>query len=179
MYIQNVDEEISLRMLAIRDAEALFKLTNQSRNYLRQWLPWVDEINTIEDSRNFIKHSFQTYAEQGGINAGVFYQGELVGMIGFNSFDLKNKIGYVGYWLASTCQGRGIMTRSVRALISHAFEELQLNRIDIRAAHDNIRSRAIPERLGFTEEGRLRQVEWLYDRYVDHVVYGMLASEWK
>lgn len=178
MFIQDVDEEISLRMLAVRDAEALFQLTNQSRDYLRQWLPWVNEIKTAEDSREFIKQSFYTYAEQSGLTAGIFYKGELAGVAGFNSFDWKNGIGYIGYWLSASYQGYGIMTRAVSALISHAFDELKLNRIDIRAASDNMRSRAIPERLGFTEEGWLHQTEWLYDHYVDHVVYGILASQW-
>ncbi len=103
----------------------------------------------------------------------------MVGVIGFNEFDWRNKIGYIGYWLSKDAQGKGIMTRAARALIDYGFEILDLNRIDIRAAVDNKKSRAIPERLGFNQEGILRQTEWLYDHYVDHVVYGMLANEWR
>lgn len=44
---------------------------------------------------------------------------------------------------------------------------------------ENLRSRRIPERLGFTQEGVLRQVRWRKDHFDDHVVYGMLASEWR
>jgi len=44
---------------------------------------------------------------------------------------------------------------------------------------ENKKSRAIPKRLGFKEEGIIRQTEWLYDRFVDHVVYGMLIDEWQ
>jgi ribosomal-protein-serine acetyltransferase len=165
-------------MLAARDAEDLFRITDQSRDYLREWLPWVDATRTVEDSQSFIKNSFQIYGEQTGMTAGIFYKGALAGVAGFNQFDWKNKTGYIGYWLASSFQGNGIMTRAVRTLTDHAFTDLQLNRVDIRAAKDNRRSRAIPERLGFTQEGQLRQTEWLYDHYVDHIVYGMLASEW-
>ncbi len=71
------------------------------------------------------------------------------------------------------------MTKTVKALMHYAFEELQLNKVEIRAAVGNVKSRAIPERLNFTIEGTIRDAEWLYDRYVDHVVYGMLVKEWQ
>ncbi|MEN1761147.1 GNAT family protein [Anoxynatronum sibiricum] len=54
-----------------------------------------------------------------------------------------------------------------------------LNRVEIRCATGNHKSRAIPQQLRFVAEGVLREAEWLYDHYVDHVVYAMLASEWK
>jgi ribosomal-protein-serine acetyltransferase len=51
--------------------------------------------------------------------------------------------------------------------------------VEIGCAPGNRKSCAIPERLGFTREGVLRQREWLYDHFVDHVVYGILAEEWR
>ena len=69
--------------------------------------------------------------------------------------------------------------RACKAYIAYGFNELDLNRIEIRVAEENKKSRAIPEKLGFQEEGKIRQAEWLYDHYVDHVIYGLLAEEWK
>ena len=71
------------------------------------------------------------------------------------------------------------MTKVAKALTDYAFTHLKLNKVEIRAAVENKKSRSIPERLGFVYEGTLRQAEWLYDHYVDHAVYGMLADEWK
>jgi len=71
------------------------------------------------------------------------------------------------------------VTNSMKALIDFAFNYLKLNRIEVRVAVGNIRSRTIPKVLGFHEEGRLRDAEWLYDHYVDQVVYGLTATEWK
>jgi ribosomal-protein-serine acetyltransferase len=70
------------------------------------------------------------------------------------------------------------MTKACRFLVDYAFAELKLNRVEIRCATGNHKSRAIPERLGFKLEGTVRQAEWLYDHFVDHALYGMLASEW-
>ncbi|MNJ40026.1 putative ribosomal N-acetyltransferase YdaF [compost metagenome] len=71
------------------------------------------------------------------------------------------------------------MTSSCKAVINYVFHELSLNRVEIRAAVQNSKSRAIPERLNFCNEGIIRQAEWLYDHYVDYVVYGMLKEDWK
>ncbi len=71
------------------------------------------------------------------------------------------------------------MTKACSALSSYAFDELELNRVEIRCATENKRSRAIPEKLRFTQEGIVRKAEWLYDHYVDLVVYGMLAEQWR
>jgi ribosomal-protein-serine acetyltransferase len=70
------------------------------------------------------------------------------------------------------------MTEAVRAHVDHAFATWELNRILIQAAVDNGRSRAIPERLGFREEGVLREVERVGGRMLDGVVYAMLAGDW-
>ncbi|MNP72990.1 putative ribosomal N-acetyltransferase YdaF [compost metagenome] len=71
------------------------------------------------------------------------------------------------------------MTSCCRALIHHGFGAMGLNKIEIRARTDNARSRAIPLKLGFQEEGILRNVSYYNDQYYDHVVYGLLRNEWK
>lgn len=179
MFTLQVNEKIFLRILSGRDANALFELTDQSRNHLKKWLPWLDDIKSTDDSFTFIKNSLEIYNHQKGLNMGVFFEEKLVGVIGFNKLDFRNKIGSIGYWIGEPYQGQGIMTMAVSTLITHGFEKMKLNRIDIHAAKDNLPSRKIPERLGFQQEGQLRESEWLYDHYVDHIVYGLLRSEWK
>ena len=179
MFVYEVDEELTLKMMNSMNAERLFELTDRSRDYLKEWLPWLDHTTKVEHSKQFIEQAFQLHADRRALISGIFFRGELVGVISFNQFDWTNRIGYIGYWLGQDYQGKGITTRAVQALIDYGFDVLNLNRIDIRAAVENKASRAIPERLGFKQEGLLRQTEWLYDHYVDHVVYGMLAHEWR
>jgi ribosomal-protein-serine acetyltransferase len=179
MFTKVIDEHIHLRLLELRYAEELFQLVDQNRTYLRQWLPWLDRTKSPEDTKAFIQSGLKQFSENNGFQAGIFYNGQIVGCIGLHEIDWNNRKTAIGYWLSEHCQGKGIMTRACRAMIDYAVKDAGLNRVEIRAAEWNAKSRAIPERLGFVNEGITRQEEWLYDHYVDHVIYGMLAEDWK
>ena len=96
-------------------------------------------------------------------------------MCGFHAVNRQHRSTSIGYWLDEREQGKGIMTRAVRALVDHALGPWGLHRVEIRAAPENLRSRAIPERLGFEQEGVLKEAERVGDRYLDSVVYGIVA----
>ncbi|WP_010097970.1 GNAT family N-acetyltransferase [Ornithinibacillus scapharcae] len=179
MFTFEVDNDITLQLLEEKDAHSLFQLVDYSRDYLREWLAWIDKTKTVQDSEKFIQFTNNQFQDKQGLTLGIFYRGRLSGMVGFNTFDWSNRIGVIGYWLGEEFQGNGIMIRAVTALIDYGFLQLGLNRIEIRAAFENGKSRSIPEKLHFQEEGKIRQGEWLYDHYVDLVMYGKLAGEWK
>jgi ribosomal-protein-serine acetyltransferase len=178
MFSCHLNERVELRLLEPKFSEELYSLTDKDRSYLREWLPWVDGTNSSESTRNFINFTLKEFANNNGFNAGIFFEGNIVGCIGLHGIDWNNKKTSIGYWLGSEYQGKGIMTESCRAVVGYIFNELGLNRVEIRAAVENNRSRAIPERLGFKQEGIIREAEWLYDHYVDHVVYGILKADW-
>ncbi|RIW38508.1 N-acetyltransferase [Bacillus salacetis] len=178
MFIHKIDEDLSLKLPDPRDAEEFFKLTDSSREYLREWLPWLDGTRTPEDTKEFLSTALANYAAQKSMTTLILFKGKVAGTAGFNSIDWSSSIAYVGYWLGSEFQGNGIMTRAVSALTDYAFHDLQLNKVEVRAAVQNKKSRSIPERLNFTNEGKIRQAEKLYGQFVDHQVYGMLADEW-
>lgn len=176
---QLANKEICLKPVGLEDCDSLFALTDSNRKYLRDWLPWLDACCSAGDTLNFIEHSKKQFDAGEALHTCVHYRGEIAGMIGFHRFDWNNRSTSIGYWLAQNLQGKGIITQSCRLLLAFAFVELGLNRVEIRCAAANRRSRSVPERLGFRNEGTVRDGEWLYDRFVDMVVYGMLAHEWK
>ena len=108
---------------------------------------------------------------------GIWFDGRLCGMVCHNGIDWVNQTTSLEYWLDVSHQGKGIMTASCGAVIDHSFDTLRLNRILIRSATGNVRSRAVAERLGFTLEGVSRQAEWLYGRCVDVALYGLLKTD--
>lgn len=179
MFRYRIDEQTELRLLEEQHTHELFALTDHNRAHLRRWLPWVDSVTSPEDTRQFIKSALEQFAQNSGFHAGIWYKQKLVGVIGYHKIDWANRKTSIGYWLSAAYEGQGLMTKACRALIEYAFGNLKLHRIEIRCATENQKSRAIPQRLGFTQEGVIRQAEWLYDHFVDHVVYGMLASEWE
>jgi ribosomal-protein-serine acetyltransferase len=179
MFRRKLDDRITLRALRVEDAERVFELTDANRSYLRRWLPWLDAARSPDDTRAAIERGLEQEASRNGFHAGIFEDERLIGAIGLHYVDWVNRATSIGYWLAEPFVGRGIMTRCCRALVEHAFTDLKLHRVEIRVAVGNRRSRAIPERLGFREEGTIRDGEWLYDHYVDLVVYGLLEEAWR
>jgi ribosomal-protein-serine acetyltransferase len=178
MFVHHLDEEVALFLLEPYHAEELFRLTEENRDYLREWLPWVDHTRSVEDTRSFIELTMKEFAEQQGLTAGIRFKGNLCGVIGFHNADWSNRHISIGYWLGQSFQGHGIMTRACSAFVQHAFVRYGMNRIEIRAGVGNAKSRAIPERLGFVFEGIARQAMWLHDRYIDLAVYSKLVKDW-
>ncbi|HEU4356166.1 MAG TPA: GNAT family protein [Actinomycetota bacterium] len=169
-----MDDEVFLRLHEERHAQELFQLVEKNRAHLRPWLPWVGATKSSEDTRRFIRELFLRLADGKEYGFGVLYRGELVGAIGLSVVSDARE-AEVGYWLSEESQGRGIVSRATRALVLFSFVELGLNRVVITCAAENARSRAIPERLGFTLEATLRERE-VGGR--DEVVYSLLRSEW-
>jgi ribosomal-protein-serine acetyltransferase len=174
-----IDDQLELRQRMPEDAEDLFALTDLNRSYLKEWLPWLDFCSSPGDTRANIEASLKQAADGTGLALAIWVKGQMVGVTGFNEISRMNRIGQIGYWLGEAYQGRGIMTRSVRALIEHGFAAMKLNRITITAATGNRASRSIAEKLGLRIEGTAREAEWLYDHYVDTVRYAILAREWQ
>ena len=172
-----ISEHLSLATLELGHAEELFRLTHRNRAYLRRWLPWLDGIRVVEDTRGFIRAALAQATENNGFQAAIVAHGCVAGVVGHHRVDWRNRATALGYWVGEEFQGRGFVTAACRRLVTHSFDVLELHRIEIRCAVDNLRSRAIPERLGFRLEGRFRDAEWLYDHWVDHLIYARLATD--
>lgn len=171
----DLGEGAEVRILDPHDADEVFTLANAERDRLRAWLGWVDDTESPADVRRFIEASRASVTELDGL--GLFVDGRFRGGLGLMVRPMHRE-GEIGYWIGSVFEGRGLMTRACRALVTYGFRDMRLHRITIRAAPENTRSRAIPQRLGFVEEGVLREACRVGDGFTDLVVYGMLDREW-
>jgi len=172
-----LDARTALRSFVPGDAEDLFDLVVANRDRLLPWMPWAHATEGPDDVRGFIERC-RTTAESRLDATGIWVDGRVAGSMGLrlDPFDVK---GELGYWVDREFEGRGIVSRACERFLEHGFGELGLHRISIVAAVDNARSRAIPERLGFRQEGVLRGAERCGDVYHDLAVYSMLEDEWR
>ncbi len=172
-----VNSDIRLKEIEFEDVKPIFEIIDKERVYLSQWLPFVDETRDISYTRTFVENYMEMPADE--FTFTIFYQQKLVGLVGMKDTDFENKKTEIGYWLSESYQNLGIMTLSVQKLIELIFEELHLNRIQIKSAIGNFKSQQIARRIGFIFEGIERQGE-LHERgFVDLEVYSLLEKDYR
>lgn len=166
-----------LRLLTPLDAPDIFNAIDTQRRYLAQWLPFVSGTRTIEDTLRYVRTSMLDF-ERGDYVFVIACEEQFAGLIGFKDTDRENRRTELGYWLREEYQGRGLMTESVKALCRWAFRKQRMFRVQIKCATENIRSRAIPERLGFVHEGTERGGARLANgRHTNLEVYSRLRTD--
>lgn len=173
-----VDDGIELRRVSTADCPELYAAIDRNRSRLRNWLPWVTDTFQQSDLLDFVRQREIDNAARLSLTMNIWFQGALCGGIGLHAINQRDRSTSIGYWLDGAYEGRGIMTRACHAIVTEGFRHYGLHRIEIRCATGNSRSEAIARRLGFLEEGTLREAEWLYDHWVDLRVFSMLEQHW-
>lgn len=173
-----VDSQIELRQLRHSDAADIFNTIDTQRAYLGEWLPFVAFTKELADTQKFVESVVDAPEERFEYVFTIRKAGEFVGLIGFKDTDRLNRKSELGYWLAEGFQKQGIVTRSVQRLCQYAFEELDINRIQIKCAICNTTSNNIPKRLGFRFEGIEREGELLTGQvFTDLAIYSRLKND--
>ena len=170
-----VDDKILLKEIGFEDVEAIYNTIDHDRVYLGEWLPFVEFTTEISYTHRFVENYINSY--QTDVTFAIYYQDHFAGIIGLKDTDPDNEKTEIGYWLSESYQHKGIMTLSGKALINYVFDEMNLNRIQLKAATGNIKSRNVAWRLGFREEGTERESELHQRGFVDLVVYSLLKAE--
>jgi ribosomal-protein-serine acetyltransferase len=174
---RDLGDGLVLHATTAADADEAYTAVDADRDRLREWLPWVDATASVDIEREYL--SAIEVANQTGVGLHVTLRQDeaFAGFVGLR-LDAMHPNGEVGYWVAAGYAGRGLITRSVAAIIDFGFGSLELHRIQLNASTGNVRSRAVAERLGMTHEGTLREAELLPQGQVDLEVYAVLSTEW-
>ncbi len=172
-----VDDEISLRTWTVDDVDRALEIVLRNRDHLQTWMQWMTVDYSIEHAKKFIADAITSRIERKTLALAILRNDRLVGSTGFNRLDWLARVCEIGYWIDRDEEGKGIVTRACRRMIAYAFDDLKMNRVEIRCSAENVRSAAVPERLGFRKEGVLRQAELISGELHDFNLYGLLAQD--
>jgi ribosomal-protein-serine acetyltransferase len=174
-------QRVFLRPYCAADAEQVFAAIDESRDFLRPWMPWVDDHATVEDTREFCIRCAASWLLRTELPLAIFevVSGRYVGSTGFHEPDWELRSFEIGYWLRVTAVGFGYMTEAVRLVTELAFTSLRARRVHLSCEAHNEASQRVAERAGFVLEGRLRNGLLATDgSAVDALVYSLIPEEW-
>lgn len=166
-----VDHDLLLEIARLEHASELYAIVDENRNYLSEWLPWPEATVSIADTISFLESADKQLLIGTGVHYVIKYHGSIAGVIGFYHIDLEKRLATLGFWLGEKYQGQGIMTRASKKITKTAIQRHGIIKIEIRCAVENIKSRRVPERLGYIFSGIKKDAEILRGVAVDHAVY--------
>jgi len=103
---------------------------------------------------------------------------KVIGAVGVHGMDFKNKSTEIGYWLAKSYWGQGIVVEALIRVVDYLFTGPTFHRVFARVFHPNTRSARVLEKAGFTQEGRLRKAVWHNNQWMDMLYFGLLREDW-
>jgi len=156
----------------------MFALLEANRDHFDRWLRWSGRITTATDCEAYIQRFQDKLAIGDGFHLGLWTGNQLIGGFVCHMLNHESHKTEIGYWLAALQAGKGLITAVCSAMISYLIADEHMHRIEIQAATDNLKSRAVAERLGFTFEGIKRESDWITTAYRDHALYALLDREW-
>ncbi|MGW7458325.1 GNAT family N-acetyltransferase [Streptomyces sp. NPDC054797] len=148
-------DELTLRCFnGEADLAELFRVIEESVEHLRPWMPWVAEHNRAKTA-DFLARRMDLWASGEAFTYAIVVDGAIVGACGlFRRGETPDNGREIGYWLHPAATGRGLATRTVRALIEQAFRLPDVDYVEVVHDPANRASGAVPARLGFTEHLR-------------------------
>lgn len=159
------------------DGKQLNEAVRESIKELEQWMPWADHLPPVEETEEHVKKSMSSFILRDTLEYLIFLKDSnvFIGCAGFPRLDWHIPKFEIGYWLRTSFHGNGYMTEAVKCLTNFAFEKLNAERVEICADSKNVKSRNIPERLGFELEGILKSFEYSETKGVwDKAVYARI-----
>lgn len=179
--LRSATTPLCLQAATLRQVPVIFALVQENREYLRTWLPWVDANQKPADTYHFLKSARNSTlsADRKDIFE-IRYENQLVGLIDLHDYNPSQQSVDIGYWLAEAWQGRGIVSDACTLLIGYAFKkDKNLEKVFIRCALGNLKSRHVPERLGFEYIGFDTEKHIINGREHTMAVYCMERKHWK
>lgn len=151
-------DRLTIRAPRAGDGTEMNAAVQETFDDLKAWLPWAQQMPTLEESETYVRRAQCQFLAREDLTLLLFLKGTntLIGGSGLHGINWDIPKFEIGYWCRKRFQGQGYITESTEAIAKFAFETLGAKRVEIRCDPKNVRSRFIPDRLGFKLEGTLR-----------------------
>ncbi len=172
-----VDEETELRAVMPEYFQEFKTVVENDREHIGKWMPWARGDLDV-DSRPFFENAPLKRNADEEFTYSIFVDSHLIGAVGIHKREETKTILEIGYWLSSSSTGKGVMTRSVKALIDTLFGLTTAPAVEIGCDKYNIKSAAIPKRL-YME--LTREVEIIDDKHPSGygLYFSVARQEWE
>lgn len=169
---------INLRPIDEKDIAALFSLFSHEK--VVRFMD-IERFVNVSEAVQLITFFRDKLTSGEGMRWAITTNGrdELIGTCGFHHINRTHYKMELGYDLLPAYWGKGIMTNSIHRLLQYGFEELQMNRIEAYVDPGNALSSQLLQRLGFEQEGKVRQAFFQKGRFVDAFIYSLLQKDYK
>ncbi len=161
-------DKIDLRTMEVEDAEAFTEIVNHPE--VRKFLAIRKPMNK-QDEEEFIEN-----LSDDNIHLSIYAEDELIGNIVLK--EKEKDVGEIGLMIHPDAHGNGYGTEASKLLINHGFKQLRYNKIYARVLSNNEKSKSVWEKLGFQEEGCLREHIFIDGTFENAHIYGILEDEW-
>ena len=156
---ESIGERVVLRAFRDEHAPDLWDAVDASRDNLKPWMPWVNDHNSLDFSREYVRRMQAKWILREDMPMGIWRKEDnhFLGATGLHRIDWSVPAMEIGYWIRPDAEGHGYMTEAVKLIAQFAFVHMHAERVTIRCNSKNLRSAAVPPRAGFLHEALMRQ----------------------
>ncbi len=173
------NELVVVKRCAPEDAEEMFKAARESVEEIYPWMPWCHPDYEMSECRDWLTQQVEDWNQGKEYSFLIWNLREhLVGGCGLNHLKAQDKLANLGYWLRSGSTGKGYATAATELLARFAFDHLDVKRVEIVAAVDNLPSQRVAERAGAKREGVLQNRLVLHDQSHDAIMYSLVPEDY-
>jgi len=173
------NEIIRLRRVHLSDAEAIFEAVKESISELSPWMPWCSEDYSIKDTETWCASREDSWNKGNECDFVILDKQEktLIGICGINNINAEVRFANLGYWVRTSRTGQGVATMAVPMLAGFGFDTLNLHRIEIVVAEDNLPSQRVAEKVGAFREGLLRKRLFVHGKILDAFMFSLVPTD--
>ncbi|MGM0219010.1 GNAT family N-acetyltransferase [Enterococcus sp. AZ126] len=172
-----IDDSLSLVQPTLEMAHDLFEVVDSDRDHLRKYLDFVDSSTSFESQEQYIKMKLEGYINGTDRLFLIAFDHKIIGCIDLHFIDTDHKKAELGYWLHSSQTNKGIMAKVVKNVCAIAFENMNLNKLSIRADTENIASNTVAVKNGFSFVGTDKSEILMYDEFRNLNKYSLLKAD--